>query len=172
MVTHDPTERPTIVGWREWLELPDLGIAAVKAKIDTGARTSSLHAFDVQVFYRGGRQFVRFSVHPLQRSTERSVTAEVPLLEFRPVRSSSGHQTQRPVIVTRVALHGQCWPVELTLADRDAMGFRMLLGRQALRHRFVVDPGRSYAGGKPPLALKKAARPARKRRRKGPDGAS
>jgi hypothetical protein len=139
--------RRPVIGWREWVGLPELGIAATKAKIDTGARSSSLHAFDVTIVHRRGRAYVRFSVHPLQRRSEPSVSAEAEVLEFRRVKSSGGHVTLRPVILTVVELLGQRWPIELTLANRDAMGFRMLLGREAVRRRFLVDPGRSYLGG-------------------------
>lgn len=139
-----------VVGWREWVRLPDLGDFAVKAKIDTGARSSSLHAFGVETFRRRGVLWVRFQIHPRQRSVAMTICTEARVLEHRTVRSSSGHMTQRPVIVTDVELFGQRWPIELTLANRDEMGFRMLLGREALRRRLIVDPGRSYLAGKPP----------------------
>ncbi|MDP2469972.1 MAG: ATP-dependent zinc protease [Candidatus Palauibacterales bacterium] len=138
-----------IIGWREWVGLPDFGIEAIKAKVDTGARSSSLHAFDLRVFERDGEDWVRFEVHPVQRKRDRTVTVEARVLEFRSVRSSSGKATTRPVIVTSITLLGSSWPVELTLASRDEMGFRMLLGREAFRRRFLVDAGRSYCGGKP-----------------------
>ena len=138
-----------VIGWREWVGLPDLGIETVKAKVDTGARSSSLHAYDLVAFERDGTKCVRFKVHPVQRDTSKVVVAEAKILEYRSVRSSSGRATMRPVIVTNVALLGQAWPVELTLANRDEMGFRMLLGREAFRGRFLVDAGRSYYGGRP-----------------------
>ena len=139
---------PTI-GWREWVELPDLGIARIKAKVDTGARSSSLHAFDVEVFERDGVSWARFRVHPDQRRDARVLELEAKVLETRSVRSSSGEAAMRPVIETSVTLLGRTWPIELTLANRDQMGFRMLLGRQAFRSRFLVDAGRSYYGGRP-----------------------
>lgn len=138
-----------MIGWREWVRLPELGIERIKAKVDTGARSSSLHAYDLEEFERDGRTWVRFKVHPIQRNSRKVVEAEAEVLEHRSVRSSSGKATIRPVIVTRVALHGKIWPVELTLAGRDEMGFRMLLGRQAFRGRFLVDAGRSFNGGRP-----------------------
>jgi len=147
---------PTI-GWREWIALPEFHIERVKAKVDTGARSSSLHAFNVREFTRDGQTMVRFSVHPLQRDGKKTVTAEAELLEYRKVKSSGGHVTRRPVVMTTIRLLGQVWRVELTLASRDAMGFRMLLGRQAVRDRFLVDPGRSYYGGKPRRRAKKAS---------------
>lgn len=136
------------IGWREWIALPELGIDAIKAKVDTGARSSSLHAFNVEEFRRGGKRFVRFRVHPLQRNPRAFVESESELLEYRRVKSSGGHETLRPVIVTTVELLGQSWSIELTLASRDTMGFRMLLGRQAIQSRFLVDPGRSFRAGR------------------------
>lgn len=133
-----------VIGWREWLALPDLDVNAVKAKIDTGARSSTLHAFDLERFERAGEPWVRFIVHPVQRSTQETITTEAPLLDERHVRDSGGRQQLRPVILTTVELAGDRWPIELTLTNRDAMGFRMLLGRQAVRNRYVVDAGRSF----------------------------
>lgn len=138
-----------IIGWREWVGLPDLGIESIKAKVDTGARSSSLHAFDVEKFQKHGQTWVRFQIHPVQRKTKPSLEVEAKVLEFRSVRSSSGKATMRPVIITTLKLLGQSWPVELTLANRDEMGFRMLLGREAFRERFLVDAGKSYYGGQP-----------------------
>lgn len=132
------------VGWREWVGLPDLGVASIKAKIDTGARTSALHVTDADRFERDGRTWIRFAVHPVQRSELPRVTSEAPLVERRPVRSSSGHTEHRLVIVTTLVLGNEAWPVELTLTRRDEMGFRMLIGRQAVRRRALIDPGRSY----------------------------
>lgn len=133
-----------IIGWREHLALPDLGIQTVKAKIDTGARSSALHAFDVENFQDQGKQMVRFKIHPNQRDISQTVTAVAELLERRLVRNSGGQATLRPVILTTVELNGDRWLIELTLTNRDVMGFRMLLGRQAVRQRFLVDAGRSY----------------------------
>lgn len=143
-----------IIGWREWVGLHDLGIDRIKVKVDTGARSSSLHAFDLEPFRRRGQQWVRFGVHPQQRSREGEVQVEARVLEYRSVRSSNGKASERPVIVTPITLLGQTWPVELTLAGRDEMGFRMLLGREAVRRRFLVDAALSYLGGRPPRARK------------------
>lgn len=147
--------RLPVIGWREWVALPSLGIASIKVKVDSGARSSSLHAFDVKTFEREGVQWVRFKVHPLQRSREKIVEVEALVLEYRSVRSSSGVSKMRPVIITIVELLGEKWPVELTLASRDNMGFRMLLGREAFRGKFFVDGGSSYYGGKPKRKRKK-----------------
>ncbi len=143
------TSSLSVIGWREWVGLPNLGIQTIKVKVDTGARSSSLHAFDVEEFSRGGAQWVRFKVHPVQRRNENTIEAEAEVLEYRSVRSSSGKASMRPVIVTDVELLGFTWEAELTLANRDEMGFRMLLGREAIRGRFVVDSGRSFYGGQP-----------------------
>mgnify|MGYP002624943722 CR=1 FL=1 len=137
------------MGWREWVALPDLGIDTIKAKVDTGARSSSLHALHIERFRRRRRDWVRFGVHPLQRSVEPLIQVEAQLHDVRHVRSSNGVAAERPVIVTRVVWNEDSWPVELTLASRDAMGFRMLLGRQAVRGRCLVDAGNSYYGPQP-----------------------
>jgi hypothetical protein len=141
-------ERRPIIGWREWLAIPELGIPQIKAKVDTGARSSSLHAIDIQLVEREGVQWVRFKVLPWQGKTQGCLEAEVPVVEFRTVKSSTGHITQRPVILVGVEMMGQRWPIEVTLASRHKMGFRMLLGREAVRGRFLVDAGGSYYGGK------------------------
>ena len=138
-----------VIGWREWVRLPGLGIDAIKAKVDTGARSSSLHAYDIERFRRKGVRMVRFRVHPIQRDFRTTVHAEARLVDLRKVRSSSGAVSLRPVIVTAVELAGERWDIEVTLTRRDAMGFRMLLGRQAIRGRLAVDAGRSFVGGIP-----------------------
>lgn len=137
-----------VIGWREWVALPDLGIESIKAKIDTGARTSSLHAYDVEEFREGRRRMVRFKVHPEQRDGKGYISAVARLVDQRAVRASSGHAELRPVVLTTIELLGERWEVELTLTRRDAMGFRMLLGRQAMRNRFLVDPGGSFRNGR------------------------
>lgn len=138
-----PKPKPTI-GWREWIGLPDLGIASIKAKIDTGARSSALHAFELETVRRGGLEFASFLVHPIQRETRSVIPVEAQIVEYRSIRSSNGASEDRPVIVTTVEWRALKWPVELTLTRRDEMGFRLLLGRQAVRHRFLVDAGGSY----------------------------
>lgn len=137
-----------VIGWREWLAIPELGIDRIKAKIDTGARSSSLHAYDIRRFRRKGVSMVRFRVHPLQRDFRTTVEAEAEVVGQRKVKSSSGQESLRWVVLTPVELGAQSWPIEITLTRRDAMGFRMLLGRQAIRGHYVVDPGRSYLAGK------------------------
>lgn len=137
-----------VIGWREWIALPDLGVPRIKAKVDTGARSSALHAFAVERFRRGGKSMVRFQVHPIQRNDRDVVSAEAEMLEERNVRDSGGHLERRPVIRTIVRLPGREWKIEVTLTNRDEMGFRMLLGREALTRRFVIDPARSFLAGK------------------------
>jgi hypothetical protein len=137
------TERKTI-GWREWIRLPGLGGAIVKAKVDTGARTSSLHAYDASELERDGETWIRFSFHPVQRTEEETVTAEAKLVDRRTVTASNGQSELRYVVETEAVIDGVSLPIELTLTRRDAMGFRMLLGRRALRGLFVVDPKRSF----------------------------
>ena len=133
------------------MTLPALLDQPIKAKVDTGARTSALHVFDLEEYWQDDRPWVRFEIHPHQRSTAGAIAAEAPLVEKRSVRSSSGRAQLRPVIRTDLQLGDLRWPIELTLTSRDQMGFRMLLGRTAIRRRFVVDPGRSYlAGDRPP----------------------
>ncbi len=133
-----------VVGWREWVSLPGLGVDRIKAKIDTGARTSSLHAFALESFERDGQEWVRFEVHPEQRHTEVRVPVEVPVVDRRWVKSSTGDRQFRPIIHTDLEIQGERWTIEVTLTRRDMMGFRLLLGRQALRGHIVVDPGRSF----------------------------
>jgi hypothetical protein len=138
-----------VAGWREWVGLPELGLDAVKAKLDTGARSSSLHADHVTIIDRDGRSFARFSVRPWQRTSSGAVWGELPLLDERKVRSSTGHVETRPVVLGNVVIVGIVIPAEITLTNRDAMGFRMLIGREALRRRLLVNSGRSYVGGRP-----------------------
>lgn len=133
-----------IIGWREWISLPELGIAKIKAKIDTGARSSALHAFDIQTFELDGKSRVRFQVHPEQRSTIETVTAEAEVIDWRKVRNSGGKAELRPVVLTEVELMGKRWEIEVTLTNRELMGFRMLLGRQAVRRQFLIDAEKSY----------------------------
>lgn len=137
-----------IVGWREWAGLPGLGIHRIKVKIDTGARTSALHAFDVKTFTEQGVKMVWFAIHPMQKRIDvvKECTAEI--IDRRWVSDSGGHQERRYVIATDVAIGEECWPVEMTLTNRDTMKFRMLLGRTAMEDRLLVDPSRSYILGK------------------------
>jgi hypothetical protein len=146
------------LGWREWVGLPDHGVEWLKAKVDTGARTSSLHAAGLHTFEVENREWVRFHVYPWQRSTADAVQVEARVLDRRQVRSSSGTTERRPVVVLPVRIGSRTVDVEFTLTRRDQMGFRMLLGRQALRRRFLVDTGRSFLLGQPPRSLRQVDR--------------
>lgn len=136
------------LGWREWVGFPDLGIPRIKAKVDTGARSSCLHAFRVEPFQRGGEEWVQFDVHPRQKYTDQVVRCEAPVLDRRRVRDSGGHEELRYVIETVISMGDERVRAEVTLTDRDTMKFRVLLGRTAMRGRYVVDPGRSYLLGR------------------------
>lgn len=136
-----------VIGWREWVALPDLAIPHIKVKVDTGAKTSALHAFYVRPFERDGEQWVRFGVHPLQSSVDKIVECEARVKDVRRVTDSGGHAEMRPVIETTLLVQGEKRVIELTLTDRENMMFRMLLGRSALKRRFVVDSGKSFLLG-------------------------
>jgi hypothetical protein len=136
-------EKP-VLGWREWLGFPELGIPQVKAKVDTGARTSCLHAFSVRPFQREEHTWVRFGIHPLQGNDSEEIWCEAPVKEQRTVRDSGGHEELRYVIETLVTIGAAEHRIEVTLTDRDSMKFRVLLGRTAIRGEYLVDSGRSY----------------------------
>jgi hypothetical protein len=142
-------QRQTI-GWREWVSLPELGIDAIKAKVDTGARTSALHAFQLEPYEESGVHMVRFGIHPIQKRMDVELFCSAPVVDLRWVSDSGGHREQRWVIRTPVRIGGIEWPVELTLTNRDSMLFRMLLGRTGMGRHFVVCPDVSYLVGKPP----------------------
>lgn len=138
-----------MLGWREWIRFPELPLPPIKAKVDTGARTSCLHAFELVRFDRDGRDWIRFSLHPDQRDRGLVSVCEAPAVDRRQVTDSGGHREMRWVIEALVALADQRHRIELTLTDRDTMRFRMLLGRSAMKGRYTVDPSRSYLCGQP-----------------------
>lgn len=138
----------TVIGWREWLCLPELGVPGIKAKIDTGARSSSLHTHDYEEFQRDGVDWVRFHLHPLRRRDSILLTCEAPIAEHKEVKDSGGHAERRPFIRSTVRLGHLEWSINLSLTNREGMKFRMLLGREALAGRFSVNPSASYLLGK------------------------
>ena len=144
-----------MLGWREWVAFPEHDVPWIKAKVDTGARTSAIHARNVVRLAREGEPWVRFTVSPWQRSSSGSVEIEASLHDERWVRSSTGQQEFRPVVLLPVTIAGSPRIVELTLSHRPQMGFRMLLGRQALRGSYQVDPSRSYLGPRPPADVRR-----------------
>ncbi len=142
------SKQRSIIGWREWLVLPDLNICKIKAKVDTGARTSALHTFWVDAYQKNHQQWVRFAVHPFQYNTDVVVECDAPVKDQRMVTDSGGHKQRRYVIETSVNLGERAFVAELTLTDRDTMRFRMLLGRTAINSRFLVDSKASYMQGR------------------------
>ena len=141
-------------GWREWVGLPDIGIKQIKAKVDTGARTSALHAFEVRPYSEQGRDRVEFRIHPFQKDVDTVITCNADILDTRIVTDSGGHKEERYVIETTLSIGNQRWPIEMTLTSRDDMLFRMLLGRTAIKNRAQVNPARSYLVGKKKITKK------------------
>lgn len=158
-MSSEPTPAPdpahTVVGWREWVALPQAGVDWVKAKIDTGARSSSIHAFGLDVFEADGMERVRFRIHPWQRSDDDVAELDLPVLDRRAVRSSNGQTELRYAVAMDVVLAGRALTTVMTLSNRDEMGFRMLIGREALERGFLVDASQSYAGGRPRRAVRR-----------------
>jgi len=138
------------LGWREWVGLPELGLPAIKAKVDTGARTSALHAFEIETFTEHGKSRVRFRIHPKQRDPDTVVTCIADIVDERAVTDSGGHSEKRLIIETLMTIGSWSWPIEMTLTSRDSMMFRMLLGRTAINGLAMVNPSVSYCVGKKP----------------------
>lgn len=150
MIPSMPQKDLMTLGWREWVSLPDLGLGSIKAKVDTGARTSTIHAFSVRTFEQGGRERVEFLVHPFQKDTDTVVACQADILDRRVVSDSGGHKEERIIIETLLNIGDRSWPIEATLTSRDTMLFRMLLGRTAIKGKAVVNPARSYVVGRKP----------------------
>lgn len=139
----------TTIGWREWVSMPEFGVTEIKAKVDTGADNSSLHAFNLERFQQDGVEMVRFEIHPRQRKRKPSIECVAPVALERKVKNPGGRSELRPVIRTTLIIAGQEVEALVNLTTRDEMTFRMLLGRRTVRKHFVVDPGRSYVGERP-----------------------
>lgn len=137
------------IGWREWVSMPEFGVTEIKAKVDTGADNSSLHAFNLERFQQDGVEMVRFEIHPRQRKRKPSIECVAPVALERKVKNPGGRSELRPVIRTTLIVAGQEVEAWVNLTTRDEMTFRMLLGRRTVRNHFVVDPGRSYVGERP-----------------------
>jgi hypothetical protein len=145
IMTHDTSpQAPFILGWEEWVALPDLGLPAIKAKVDTGARTSALHAFLIEPFGTAGQPMVRFGIHPIPGRDDIEIYCSAQIIDRREVTSSNGEKEVRTVIASRVRIGERAWPIELTLTNRETMSYRMLLGRQAIREDIHVDPAASF----------------------------
>jgi len=138
-----------MLGWREWVALPELKLAKIKAKIDTGARSSALHAFAIEPYRKGGQRWVMFAIHPLQKNCDVAIECHAQVKDRRMVTDSGGHKQRRYVIETQLVLGQSVISAEMTLTNRDTMCFRMLLGRTAMDARFIIDPGASYLQGRP-----------------------
>lgn len=149
--------RPKTIGWREWVSLPDLGVGEIKAKVDTGADNSSLHAFNIERFSEDGVAMVRFEIHPRQRKKKPSVLCVAQVVGERKVKNPGGRTELRPTIKTTLIIAGRELEALVNLTTRDEMTFRMLLGRRTIRNDFVIDPGRSYLGPRPGRANHKPA---------------
>jgi len=133
---------PDPIGWREWVSFPELGIQTIKAKFDTGARTSALHVSDIRMVK--GTNIVKFSIHPVQRKSRPVIEASAIVVNRREIKSSNGEISVRPIIKTKIKIGEEILPMELSLVNRDLMGFRLLLGRSVLKNRYLVDSGKSF----------------------------
>jgi hypothetical protein len=134
----------SVIGWREFVSLPDFPVDRIKAKIDTGARSSAIHAWNICLLENDGRLWISFNVHPIQRNNQYCISCVAPLVGKRLVTSSNGHREERLIVKTTLGVGSIRQPIELSLTNRDSMGFRLLLGRTAVRRHFIVDAGRSY----------------------------
>lgn len=143
-----PKQPKTMIGWWECVGFPSMKLKDIKAKVDTGARTSALHAEQIEYFHRRGKDMVRYKVYPHQKDRRGSKWVESELMDERAVKSSVGMVTHRPVVWVPITMGGQTFEIELTLINRDLLGFRMLLGRQAMKGRFTIDPQKKNLLGK------------------------
>ena len=148
-----------ILGSEEWCSFPELGIPTIKARVDSGAKTSALHAVNISPFVKEDENWVKFDINPIQNNLKTIIHCEARLIDKRVVKSSSGFREQRYVISTSLVFGNDNWPIEMTLTNRDSMGFRMLLGREAMSGRVLVDPEQKYLSGQPTLEELKSLYP-------------
>jgi hypothetical protein len=146
-MTQKTDKQKLVAGWREWAQLPELGVEKIKVKLDTGAKTSSLHAFDLLPFSYMGNDWVKFDIHPLQDNDFLIHTCTAPIADYRWITSSTGHTQRRFIIHTILKMGGFLSQIEISLANRDEMGFRFLVGRNAIRGHVLVDPSHSFLLG-------------------------
>jgi hypothetical protein len=149
--TTDTEQSQAILGWREWVTLPELNLEHIKAKIDTGARSSALHAFAIEPYRKQNQRWVMFAIHPEQNNTELVIECHAAIKDRRMVSDSGGHKQRRYVIETQLLLGSAIISAEMTLTNRDSMLFRMLIGRTTLNDRFLIDPSASFCQGIPNL---------------------
>ena len=147
------TKESLLVGWREWASLPMLNTPLIKVKIDTGAKTSALHAYDLEILEMSNKKYAKFVIHPLQKNESITRCAIAEVIDSRVVRSSNGHKEERVVIRSPIKIGNHYWDIDITLTKRDIMRYRMLLGREAMQS-LLVNPGKSYCQGQ--VSSKKA----------------
>lgn len=152
-------------GWREWVGLPSIGVGSIKAKLDTGARTSALHAFNIETYWSDGELWARFLVRPFQKNDAKEIACNARIEDIRTVSNPGGRRQRRLIVRTDIRLGDATWPIELSLTDRDEMGFRLLIGRTAMHGNLIVDPDRSYLLGKRGRTKKKKKLKSKKRKR-------
>ena len=159
-------KRKRAAGWREWVSLPSIGVGSIKAKLDTGARTSALHAFNIETYWSDGELWARFFVHPYQKNDAREIACDARIEDIRIVSNPGGRRQRRLVIRTDVRLGDETWPIDLSLTDRDEMGFRLLIGRTAMHGNLIVYPDHSYLLGKRKRKKKKRKKKLKLKERK------
>jgi hypothetical protein len=141
--------QPMEIGWREWVALPEFGVGRIKAKIDTGAKTSAIHAYRIQELEQDGASYAEFYLHPMQNRNKPEIFCIAPIVDKRLIKSSNGVAQERLIVRTTLEMGERSWEIDLSLTNRDDMGFRLLIGRDALRKNIVIRPGRSFLTGKP-----------------------
>jgi ribosomal protein S6--L-glutamate ligase len=137
---------PLLIGWREWASLPELSIPLIKVKVDTGAKTSALHAYDLKIVKSDEKEFAEFVIHPIQSNDKLCISCVAEIVGMKTIKSSNGHKQIRPVVRTPIKIGDHIWDIEITLTNRDIMHHRMLLGRTAMQN-LLINPSKSYCQG-------------------------